>query len=169
VWLLLITPDADPLVGPWRAEHDSSAGYGIPAHVTVRSPFLPPEMWADPTLSRLKRFLPVPVTLARLEDRPGALVIVAEPDSRLRELTEATSRAWPTLPPHKADHRPFAYHMTVVRTPNNRLRTRAAEAIAPHLPLHVTGTELWAAAESPASGLRHTVVARAHFVPLAPS
>jgi 2'-5' RNA ligase len=163
VWLLLITPDAEPLVGDWRAEHDSAARYGIPAHVTVRSPFLPSELWADPTLSRLEKFLPMPLTLARLEDRPGALVIVVEPDDRLRELTDATTRAWPTLPPHKADRRTFAYHVTVVRTLDSRIRSNAAEAIAPHLPVRVTGTEMWAAAESPENGLRHTVVARMHL------
>ena len=159
VWLLLVTPDAEPLVGSWRAEHDSAARFGIPAHVTVRSPFLPPERWADPSLSRLARFLPITVTLARIEDRPGALVIVAEPDDELRELTDATGRACPTLPPHKGDRRTFAYHITVVRTPSTRIRSNAAEAIAPHLPLRVRGRELWAAAESP-QGLRHFVVAR---------
>jgi 2'-5' RNA ligase len=159
VWLLLIAPDAELLVGTWRADHDSAARYGIPAHVTVRSPFLPPEHWADPMLSLLERFLPVPLTLARLEDRPGALVIIAEPDDHLRELTDAATRAWPTLPPHKENHRPFAYHMTVVRTADTRIRSNAAKAIAPQLPLRVTGTEMWAACELAENGLRHAVVA----------
>ena len=163
MWLLLITPDADPVVGTWRAEHDSASRHGIPAHVTVRSPFLPPDHWADPTLSRLKTFLPMPLTLARLEDRPGALVIVVEPDDHLRELRAATTQAWPTLPPHKENHRPFAYHMTVVRTPDARVRSNAGEALAPHLPLVVTGTEMWAACKAPENGLRHAVVARMHF------
>ena len=160
MWLLLITPEAEPLVGNWRAEHDYAARYGIAAHVTVRSPFLPPERWTDPALSQLEKFLPVPLTLARLENRPGALVIVAEPDDELRALTDATSRAWPTLAPHKQDRETFAYHATVIRTPDSRLRMNAAEAIAPHLPLRVTGTELWASARTPENGVRHTVVAR---------
>jgi hypothetical protein len=160
VWLLLITPDADPVVGAWRAEHDSAARHGIPAHVTVRTPFLPPEQWAGPELSQLEVFLPLPVTLARLEDRPGALVIVAEPDDELREITDATTRMWPTLPPHKASIRPFAYHATVVRTEDPRVRSAAAEAIAPYLPLRVTGTEMWAAVEDSATKeVRHAVAA----------
>ena len=160
MWLLLVTPDAEPLVATWRAEHDPSARFGVPAHVTVRSPFLPPERWTDPALTRLAEFLPLTLTLARVEDRRGALVVVAEPDDRLRELTEATTRTWPLLPPHKPDHRPFAYHVTVVRSPDRRIRSNATDAIAPHLPLRVTGTELWAAAESPEHGFRHAVVAR---------
>ena len=67
MWLLLITPDAESLVGRWRAEHTYAARFGIPAHVTVRTPFLPPERWRDPGFSQLERFLPTDVTLARLE------------------------------------------------------------------------------------------------------
>lgn len=160
MWLLLVTPDAEPLVGNWRAEHDWAARFGIPAHVTIRTPFLPPEEWTDPALSRLETFLPVGVTLARLEDRLGALVIVVEPDDELRELTDATTRAWPNLAPHKGDWATFAYHVTVARTRDDQVRASASEAIAPHLPLRVTGTELWATAGSPADGLSHAVVAR---------
>lgn len=160
MWLLLITPDAESLVGRWRAEHDHAARFGIPAHVTVRTPFLPPERWRDPAFSRLERFLPTDVTLARLENRPGGLVIIVEPDDELREITEAVGLSWPTLPPHKGNRPDLAYHMTVVRTVSERIRSQASEAIAPHLPLRVTGTEMWATDGSPEDGLRHAVVAR---------
>jgi 2'-5' RNA ligase superfamily protein len=160
VWLLLITPDAEPLVGDWRAEHDPAARFGIPAHVTVRTPFLAAEYWSDPALRSLEGFLPVDVTLARLENRPGALVIVVEPDEALREITQATTLAWPTLPPHKGNRPDLAYHLTVVRTENDRVRSQAVQAIAPHLPLRVTGTEMWATEGSTDKDLRHAVVVR---------
>src|SRR5262245_44283269 len=107
-----MTPEAEPLVDPWRAEHDVAARYGIPAHVTGRTPFLPPAHWQDPALSSLESFRPTEVTLARLENRPGALVLLAEPDDSLRAITEAVSSAWPTLPPHKGNRPDAAYHMT---------------------------------------------------------
>jgi hypothetical protein len=157
--LLLITPDAEPLVGRWRAEHDWAARHGIPAHVTVRLPFLTPDQWHDPSLGALAKLLPLDVTLARLEDRPGALVVLVEPDDELQRLTETVGELWPTLPPHKADYPRVAYHLTVVRTPDARLRARAWDAIAPHLPIQVTGTEFWAAHGSPEVGAEHAVVA----------
>ena len=160
MWLLLVTPEAEPLVGAWRAEHDVAARYGIPAHVTVRTPFLPPERWRDPALSALARFLPIELTLARLEDRPGGLVVVVEPDEELRELTDAVGLQWPGLPPHKDNRPDLAYHVTVVRTPDERIRSEAWDAIAPKLPLTVSGTEMWASAGSLEGGLRHTVLAR---------
>ena len=158
MWLLLMTPDAEPLVDPWRADHDAAARFGIRAHVTIRTPFLPPERWQDPAFSSLERFLPTDVTLARLEDRPGALVLIAEPDDALRAITEAVTSCWPTLPPHKGNRPDLAYHMTVVRTASDHVRSEASEAIAPHLPLRVTGTELWASAGTLEDGLQHAVV-----------
>lgn len=159
VWLVLVTPDADSLVGTWRAEHDPAARFGIPAHVTVRTPFLAPERWGDPSPEPLDRFLPVDVTLARLENRPGGLVILVEPDDALRALTDAVGRSWPSLPPHKDNRPDLAYHVTVVRTDDERIRSKASEAIEPELPLRVAGTELWAVAGSHAEGLLHAVVA----------
>jgi hypothetical protein len=159
--LLLITPAAEPLVGEWRAEHDWAARYGIPAHVTIRLPFLPPDQWQDPSLGALTNLLPVDVTLARLEDRPGALVVIVEPDDELRQLTEIVGELWPTLPPNKPEHARVAYHLTVVRTPDPRVRARASEAIAPHLPLQVGGTEFWAAHGSENVSAEHKVVASA--------
>jgi hypothetical protein len=158
-YLLVITPDAEWLVGHWRAEHDPSAARGIPAHVTVRSPFLPPEAWDTAGLSgRLGHFLPLPVTLARTEDRPGALVIVVEPDDRLRALTTAASAAWPELPPHKPQFPRYGYHVTVVRTPDETLRRRARMELDVHLPLTVMGTALWAASGTSDSGYASRVV-----------
>jgi hypothetical protein len=165
VWLLLITPDAESLVGRWRAEHDVAARFGIPAHVTVRTPFLPPEGWRDPELSLLERFLPIDVTLSHLENRPGALVIIVEPDDELREVTEAVGLSLPTLPPHKGNRPDLAYHMTVVRTANDSIRSQASEAIARPLPLRVTGTEMWATAGFP-DNIQHAVVARMHSAPV---
>jgi hypothetical protein len=159
--LLLVTPDAEPLLGQWRAEHDWAARYGIPAHVTVRTPFLEPHDWGDPAPPALTRLLPLELTLARLEDRPGALVVVVEPDAQLRELTAIVGALWPSLPPHKGDRTDVAYHLTVVRTEDPLIRSRAWDAIGPHLPMQVAGTELWAAHGSPEHGAEHTVVASA--------
>jgi hypothetical protein len=159
--LLLMTPDADPVVAMWRAEHDWAARHGVTAHVTVRMPFLEPNDWHDASHVELARLLPVELTLARLEERPGALVILVEPDESLREVTKIVGDLWPALPAHKANYDRPAYHVTVVRTPDPGVRRQAAEAIAPLLPMQVTGTAFWAACGSPAQGLVHRVLAEA--------
>lgn len=37
--LVLRIPEAEPLVAPWREQHDPSAAQGMPAHVTLVYPF----------------------------------------------------------------------------------------------------------------------------------
>jgi 2'-5' RNA ligase superfamily len=161
MFLLLMTPSADSLVEPWRAEHDWAARFGVTAHVTVRTPFLEPDEWPDVWTDQLTALLPVKLTLACLEDRPGALVILVQPDDQLQALTQAVGTIWTRLPPHKPNFEHPAYHMTVVRTQDSEIRRRASDAIAPHLPMEVTGTALWAAHGSPETGHVHTVVATA--------
>jgi len=39
--LVLEIPEAEPIVGRWRAEFDPSARAGLPAHVTLIYPFVP--------------------------------------------------------------------------------------------------------------------------------
>ena len=112
-----------------------------------------------PRLAALSHLLPVEVTLARLENRPGALVIVVEPDHGLRELTDAVGSTWPELPPHKGNRPDLAYHMTVVRTEDEAIRSRAADEISPQLPLEVSGTEFWASEGVLGERLKHAVVA----------
>src|SRR6185312_14804244 len=41
--LIVAVPEAETAVGALRREHDSSAALGVPAHVTILFPFLPPE------------------------------------------------------------------------------------------------------------------------------
>lgn len=156
-----MTPDADPLVERWRAEHDWAARYGVSAHVTVRMPFLKPNEWPDAPCEELSRLLPIELSLARLEERPGALVVLVEPSEDLRKVTDIIGDFWPGLPPHKANYERPAYHISVVRTPDAVVRRQASDAIAPRLPMQITGTAFWAAHGSPETGLAHSVVASA--------
>jgi len=129
------------VLGPWRAEHDWTARHGLPTHVSVRVPVpLDAGLTPEPVI-RAAAPLPVRVTLARLEDRPGALVAVAEPDEELRRLTGRLEALGP-LPPHRDGRPDLAYHATIVRTPDAAVREAAANAIAPLLPLTEETDEL---------------------------
>jgi hypothetical protein len=92
--------------------------------------------------SVMEQCLPVDVVLSRVENRKGALVVLIEPDSLLRVLTEAIGLACPSLPPHH-EGRPFVYHVTAVRTADADTRKHAADQISRSLPLPVQGRELW--------------------------
>ncbi len=55
--LLLLVPTADPVVGSHRAQLDLSARDGLPAHLTVLYPFLPPHRIGGGELAALTRLL----------------------------------------------------------------------------------------------------------------
>jgi hypothetical protein len=129
------------VLGPWRGDHDWTARNGLPTHVTVRVP-VPTDIDLNPDrVAEAAEPLPVRVTLARLEDRAGALVAVAEPDRELRRLTERLDTLG-ELPPHRDARPDLAYHATIVRTPDPDVRRAAADAIRPQLPLSEAAGEL---------------------------
>ena len=52
--LLVPVPEAERLVGAWRAVHDPSARTGVPAHVTLVVPWIPPEQIKQEHLEELE-------------------------------------------------------------------------------------------------------------------
>src|ERR1700749_451732 len=53
--LLVPVPAAEPAVGQHRARLDEAARDGVPAHITVLYPFLPPSGISEPLLASLGR------------------------------------------------------------------------------------------------------------------
>jgi 2'-5' RNA ligase len=137
----LLVPGAERVVGHWRQEHDWVATCGLGAHVTVRSPFA--NRLERATVEPVVRaHLPLTLTLARIENRPGALVVVVEPDDELRRLTATFDTIVPTLPRHRGGRADLAYHVTVVRTADADIRAAAAAEIERALPLAVEARAL---------------------------
>jgi hypothetical protein len=139
--LCFALPRADAVLGPWRAVHDWTAREGLETHVSFRVP-IPADVEITPAaIQLLADLLPVRVTLTRLEDRPGALVALAEPDDELRHIT-AQLDGIRGLPPHRNGRPDLAYHATIVRTDDPEVRRRAIDDIASQLPLTETTDEL---------------------------
>jgi hypothetical protein len=104
--------------------------------VTVRVPLSQElEIRRDLVMDSLATHLPVIVTLARCEDRPDALVAVAEPDDALRTLTAAFDVILPGLPPHRNGRADLSYHATVVRTRDSVVRRAATRELNGRLPM----------------------------------
>lgn len=84
--IVVPVPEADALVGEWRAAYDPAARLGVPAHVTLLYPFLPPPV-PDAALARLAALVrAVPAWQARfsaLADFPGGVLYLA-PTTRRR-------------------------------------------------------------------------------------
>jgi hypothetical protein len=53
--LVVLVPEAEPLVKPFRDRYDPSAAAGVPAHITLLYPFKPPDEIDSTVLENLRR------------------------------------------------------------------------------------------------------------------
>lgn len=101
--LVVLIPEAEPLVAPSRSRYDPAARAGVPAHVTVLYPFrsVVDEAVAD-VVGRLALAVPAfDVTLAAVARFPGAVVyLVPEPAEPFRLLINGTVTTFPDCPPY---------------------------------------------------------------------
>lgn len=98
--ILIEVPEAEPSVASWRDRFDPVAARGIPAHVTVLFPFVPPTELDDAVIAQLREVaLSQPAfdfRLARLDEFPGVVWLRPDPDEPFRALTRAVWAAFPS-------------------------------------------------------------------------
>lgn len=150
--MLLAVPEAEALVGPWRAKGDPSAGQDLPAHVTLLYPFVPADRLDAGVLAELGWFFlhvdPFSVRFDQLGWFHDSGVVYLDPaDDDLDQLIRALARRWPECPPYGGVFDEVHAHLTVVQTADADLRAQAAAGVGPGLPLETTATraELWSA------------------------
>jgi 2'-5' RNA ligase superfamily len=113
--LIIPVPEAEPAVSGIRAVHDSSAALGVPAHVTILFPFVPPHEVDETALRELfAGFTAFDFTLDRVERFEDGLVwLHPEPARPFAELTAAVWARWPEHPPYEGAHDEVIPHLTV--------------------------------------------------------
>ncbi|NJP89018.1 2'-5' RNA ligase family protein [Nonomuraea sp. FMUSA5-5] len=113
--LVLGVPEAEPLVRPWRQRE-----IGLPAHVTVLTPFLPAPRIDDGVRRALRalfmRYPAVDVTfreIRRFAGEPGVVFLAPEPAKPFVRLTEAVTGRWPGTPPYGGRYDEIVPHLTL--------------------------------------------------------
>jgi hypothetical protein len=162
--LVVEVPEAEAAVARHRERLDENAAIGIPAHITVIAPFLPPAGIGSPVLDELSRlFGGVPRFRFRLARTAwfGDQVLWLAPDdpAPFRALTGRAFAAFPACPPYGGQHDDVIPHLTVgLRQPLAEMRA-AEESLRPRLPIeaHATAVTLLV---GPASGGQWTRTAR---------
>jgi hypothetical protein len=133
-------PAAEEAVAPWRAAHDQWAARGVPAHVTVQSPFLAPRDIDTRVLERLGALL----ESARAETfelraaryLPGIVYLAPVSDEPFARLTRLVAGAWPELPRYGTGLRSIGrYHLTVARTLSPSVPGAVRRGLRPFLPI----------------------------------
>jgi 2'-5' RNA ligase len=154
--LLVPVPAAEAAVREHRARLDSSARDGVPAHITVLCPFLPPAEIGPAVLAELSGlFAGVPrfsFTLDQVRWFGESVVWLGPADeSPFRKLTEVTAAAYPSYPPYGGVHEDVVPHLTIGHVSGGQLGEpaerrgpaelrAAADAIRPLLPIEGEAT-----------------------------
>jgi hypothetical protein len=145
--LLLAVPAAEAAVGAHRARLDASARDGVPAHLTVLYPFLPPAEIGPGVLADLSRlFAGTPrfdFTLDRVRWFGESVVWLGPSDeSPFRALTKRATLAYPSCLPYGGAHPDSVPHLTVGHGCEPAELRAAAEAVRPLLPIATEATEV---------------------------
>jgi 2'-5' RNA ligase superfamily protein len=117
--LIVAVPEAEPVVGALRLEHDGSAARGVPAHITILFPFAPPESVDEQALAELfERFHPFEFVLDSVERfDDGHVWLHPSPAAPFEDLTAAVWQRWPDHPPYEGAYDEPIPHLTVSETP----------------------------------------------------
>jgi len=139
---------AERRVRRFRARLDRSAAEGMPAHITLLYPFLPPSSIDEAVIAKLEALFSgtgwIEYRLARV-GWFGDHVLFLEPDPALpfRRLTERLGEAFPDCLPYGGAFADIIPHMTVgIGAPRWRMR-RVARRLPRLLPVADVATEAW--------------------------
>jgi len=134
--------EAEPVVGRHRRELDVAAEWGVPAHVTVVYPFVPPARIDAELVARLQAVIGGVRAFECAFTECGwfgddVLWLAPDVGEPFRDLTRAVSTEFPEFPPYGGAYDDVIPHLTVGEGRRGRLdRLRVAEAaVAAELPV----------------------------------
>jgi 2'-5' RNA ligase len=148
--LVVLVPEAESLVRPFRDRHDPSAAAGMPAHITLLYPFKAPGDISAAVLGDLRLcfagFRQFDFSLAAIRQFAGGVLYLApEPDEPFRRLTLAICERYPETPPYGGRYSNIVPHLTVADLTDGRQFDRVAEEFARasqgKLPIRATARE----------------------------
>jgi 2'-5' RNA ligase len=145
--VLIPVPQADSVVGRWRYEHDPVAAAGVPAHVTLVVPWLPPDEITDDDLAELEAELAdvhaFDFALARVDwFGRRVLWLAPEPSEPFLKLTHRLSDRFHT-PPWEDEFDEVIPHLTVAHASDGVELVPIAADVATRLPVACRATEVW--------------------------
>jgi 2'-5' RNA ligase len=134
---IIVRASIPPAIERIRRRWDFAASVGVPPHVTILYPFLPPdELRADvrAELAVLAGSVePFDVRFAAVGRWPTVVYLAPEPSAPFAALTSAVTARFPDCPPYGGAIDEVIHHLTVVESQTVALDGIAAE-VEPFLP-----------------------------------
>jgi 2'-5' RNA ligase len=123
------------------------AGHGLPAHITLIYPFLPPDLLQPAMIQTLARFFagtpPFAFDLPSVAGFPNVVYMVPVPGEPFIELIAALTRLFPETPPYGGAFPITVPHVTVAESADPLVLDRAVLHASKALPIHALATEAW--------------------------
>lgn len=148
--LVIRVPEAEDLVGRFRLEHDPSARVGVPAHITLIYPFIPPTSITDEDRQQLadlfSSFLAFNFSLAEVQRFPDVLYLAPEPNDNIVKLIQLIASKFPEYPPYGGQFPEIIPHLTIAQSGDTKLLEKIHGDISPAaletLPISMKVTEI---------------------------
>lgn len=138
--VVVLVPEAEPVVGRWRQRLDPSARTGMPAHCTLVYPFAPHGGIGEGVIERLRSLFSgverFGVSFADTGRFDAALYLAPDPDLPLRRLTAAIVRLWPESPPYGGAFDQVVPHLTVASEVDPAALGEVERDVRTQLPIH---------------------------------
>jgi 2'-5' RNA ligase len=149
--LVVLVPEAEALVKPFRDRYDPSAGAGMPAHITLLYPFKPPDLIDEAVLDELRGcfagFASIQFALGPIRRFPTEVLYLApEPDAPFRALTLAIWQRYPQTPSYGGKWPDIVPHLSVASLADEQRLDRVTkdfvEASQTRLPIRATASKV---------------------------
>ncbi|HEX7958422.1 MAG TPA: 2'-5' RNA ligase family protein [Terriglobales bacterium] len=144
--IIVPVPEAEPLFGTLRGNHDRVAAAGIPAHITLLYPFLPPA-FALEQVTELERLFgsmhAFEFSLVDVRRFSATLYLHPNEAGRFRAMTDMLSAKWPGCKPYNGAFADVIPHLTVADKVDAATMDTVEPSIRPHLPIRCTANEVW--------------------------
>jgi 2'-5' RNA ligase len=150
----IIVPVTVPVgVNRLRERMDPSAAQGVPAHVTLIYPFMPPGRLKDDVRRTIEQIIAsesvFPFTLSSVHRWPNVVYLAPEPVEPFRRLTTALAAAFPDYPPYEGAHDDVVPHLTVAQDVPEDYYAAAEHALPAMLPIRDIAREAWLIGHTP--------------------
>jgi 2'-5' RNA ligase len=136
-----------------RDRMDPSAAQGVPAHVTLLYPFMPPAALTNQVRATVERIIAAqpsfPFTLTSVVRWPNVVHLAPEPAEPFRALIGALAEAYPDYPPYGGAHAEVIPHVTIAQDVPEDYYAAAEHALPAMLPIRDVAREAWLIGHTP--------------------
>jgi 2'-5' RNA ligase len=133
--LILQIPEAEDLVASYRMEYDPSAPAGVPAHITLLYPFIPPALITIGDHDRLAELFSnyscFEISLTEFRRFPDVLYLAPEPRDSIVKLVQLIAARFPDYPPYGGQFAEINPHLTIAQNEDTQLLERIENEMAP--------------------------------------